>query len=179
MIKTYKLFRVKNGKLYPLFVLADKETPFNKWLDAEEGETKETGKVKSRLGDLAYRPGWHSSALPLATHIGQKVNGEIKYMHDNHVWVECYINNTVDYQNEAKSKGKSPKNQYLKRIPVNGFYTYKTNPNMFGNWFISGEIKLNRVLSDQEVEQILKENGLSPLPRKGEYPVLNKDYFVA
>lgn len=28
----YKLFRMKDGKLYPLYVLANKETPIGKWI---------------------------------------------------------------------------------------------------------------------------------------------------
>lgn len=176
MKKVYKLFRVKKGKLFPLFVLADKETPFKEWLKAEEGERKDTGKVKSRLGDLAYRPGWHSSELPLATHIGIKEGGKIKYMHDNHVWVECFILDEKDYQREADNQGKALKNKYLKRIPDNGFYKYRTNPNMFGAWYISGEILLNRILSDKEVEQILSKEGLTSLPRRGEFPFLDKKY---
>lgn len=55
----YKLFRTKNGKLYPLYVLTNKETPVGKWIEAECGEMSENGKVKSKLGELAYRAGWH------------------------------------------------------------------------------------------------------------------------
>lgn len=51
----YKLFRTKNGKLYPLYVLANKETPVGEWIEAECGEMSENRKVKSRLGELAYR----------------------------------------------------------------------------------------------------------------------------
>ena len=60
----YKLFRVKKsepGKIFPLYVLADKETPMGIWLEAESGIRTEDGKVKSKLGKLAYRPGWHLS----------------------------------------------------------------------------------------------------------------------
>ena len=57
----YKLFRVKKscpGKLFPLFVLSNKEMPMNEWLIAETGEIKD-GKVKSKLGLLKFRPGFH------------------------------------------------------------------------------------------------------------------------
>ena len=37
----YKLFRTKNGKLYPLYVLANKETPVGEWIEAECGEMSE------------------------------------------------------------------------------------------------------------------------------------------
>ena len=38
---TYKLFRIKNGKLYPLYVLADKEMPIGVKIKAEVGELKD------------------------------------------------------------------------------------------------------------------------------------------
>ena len=69
----YKLFKVKAsrpGEIFPLYVNADKSAPIGVWIDAECGERKENGKVKSKLGDLAFRPGWHLSDYPLATHIG-------------------------------------------------------------------------------------------------------------
>ena len=68
-IKAYKLFRInpKNpGNLYPLFVDADKAIPIGKWVDAEIGPM-EDGKVKSKIGKLAFRPGWNSGDLPIAT----------------------------------------------------------------------------------------------------------------
>lgn len=72
--KAYKVFRVKNGKLYPPMVAnpGGEDTPVGVWLDAEEGEfagLSKTGrkKVKSTgSGDLAYRPGWHLGDIPRA-----------------------------------------------------------------------------------------------------------------
>lgn len=70
----YKVFRLKNGKLYPPMVAnpGGEDTPVGVWLDAEEGEfagLSKTGrkKVKSTgSGDLAYRPGWHLGDVPRA-----------------------------------------------------------------------------------------------------------------
>ena len=75
-VKAYKMFRAdpkQPGKLFPLFVDAKTPVPMNKWVDAKEGEMKD-GKVKSKIGPLAYRPGWHAGDLPIATHIGDKDN---------------------------------------------------------------------------------------------------------
>ena len=38
---TYKMFRLKKGKLYPLYVEADREMPLGIWLDAHVGEKVE------------------------------------------------------------------------------------------------------------------------------------------
>ena len=97
----YKLFRVKRsapGQLFPLYVLADQSVPLGVWLPAKEGPRKRNGKVKSRIGDLAFRPGWHLSEIPLAIHIGIKEDGVIKYMHVDEVWCECEYSDAIDYQ---------------------------------------------------------------------------------
>lgn len=70
----YKVFRVKDGKLYPPMVAnpGGEDTPVGVWLDAEEGEfagLSKTGRkqVKSTgSGNLAYRPGWHLGDVPRA-----------------------------------------------------------------------------------------------------------------
>lgn len=177
MPKSYKLFEVKKsqpGKLFPLYVNADKETPIGEWLEAEEGPQLNSGKVKSKLGPLAFRPGWHSSDYPLATHIGVKGDdGTIQYIKPTTVWCECEYSDAINYQEEADNNGLNPKgilnkrNAYLKHIPEDGYYRYKTNPNMFGDWIISGKIKINKVLSDDEVRIILKENNLPIMERYG------------
>lgn len=181
----YKLFKVKasqKGKLFPLYVLADKETSIGVWLKAEEGTKSSDGShVKSKLCDLCYRPGWHLSAYPLATHIGKKdANGNIYGIHKDEVWCEVEYSDDINYQIEANENGRNrngviiQKNAYLKHIPENGFYRYKTNPNMFGNWIIAGTIKVNRVLTDKEVNEILLNNGLTPMPREGDVFDSNK-----
>ena len=165
------LFR-SPGNIYPLFVDATTPVIIGAWSDAKEGPTDEDGKVKSRLGPLCFRPGWHLSDIPLAVHIGEKDDeGNIAYMAHNHVWCECEYSDEVSYQEEANENGMKNgklilKNAYIKHIPVNGFYRYKTNPNMLGNWIIAGSINVLRVLSDEEASEIVRKNGYEPLPRK-------------
>ena len=158
---------------------ASKETPLGVWLDAEEGpraEDKKSGtpKVVSKLGPLAFRPGWHLGDVPLATHIGIKgKSGNIEFVNPGHVWCECEVAADVDYQNEANANGLNkagkviPVKADIKKIPVNGFYRFKTNPNMMGKWIITGSMKINRVLSDDEVTAILGKQGIKNMPRQG------------
>mgnify|MGYP004657818279 FL=1 len=185
----YKLFKVKTsqkGKLFPLYVLSDKETPVGVWIKAEEGTKSSDGfHVKSKLGDLCYRPGWHLSDYPLATHIGKKdSNGNIYGIHKDEVWCEVEYSDEVNYQMTVNKLGMNkngtviPKNAYLARIPTNGYYRYKTNPKMLGDWIIAGAIKINRILTDDEVNHILISNGLTPMPREGGV-FDNKKYGIA
>jgi hypothetical protein len=172
-VKAYKLFRTKgDGKLYPLFVNADKPVPMGEWLEAEEGpQGKSEGKVKSKLGDLAYRPGWHAGDLPMATHIGGKSDPSLKkpdYRPDNHVWAEVEMAADKDWQSVADSRGKGVKAHITDQVPYGGFYRYKTNPNMTGNWLIGGNMKVNRVLPDEEVKAINDQAGTADLPRRSE-----------
>lgn len=185
MIKTYKLLEVRNGKLYPLYVNANKETPIHVWIHAECGE-KIGDKVKAgKLKKLAYRPGWHTSQNPIAPHIGKKRDGEIYAMHDSHVWCECFINDKVNYQDKANENGRNkkgiviPKKAYLREIPVNGYYKYKTNAVMVDPWYLSGEMFVNRVLTDKQVGDILVNNGIAPMKRESDFPLLDNNYFVS
>lgn len=161
-MKTYKLFNLKNGKLYPLYVNTTKPFEIGKWLVAEEGEKTPNGKVKSKLGELAFRPGFHSGNVPVALHIGKKANPkDVKpsYRPKNQVWCECEVHTEIDYTAEAGKRG-------LKKIPFNGGYWFKTNPNMYGKWYISGEIKILRILSDEEIKKINEPFGVHDLPRE-------------
>ena len=180
-VKAYKLFRIDQrqpGKLFPLFVQANEPVAMGKWLKASAGEPGKTaGKVKSKLGDLAYRPGWHSGDLPVATHIGGKSSPELRapdVRPPNHVWAEVEHPADVDWQSVANGRARMTKAgvpdaktaHVTDQVPEGGHYRYKTNPNMTGNWIISGGMKVNRVLSDSEVHAINSAAGVADLPRR-------------
>lgn len=176
-VKAYKLFRVHPshpGKLFPLFVDANTPVEMNKWVEAKEGEMA-NGKVKSKIGALAYRPGWHAGDLPIATHIGEKSDPSLTAPDTrpaNHVWAEVEMPNDVDWQSIANERGMNEQGKIVPvkahitdQIPLGGHYRYKTNPNMTGNWLIGGAMKVNKVLTDKQVEKINKAAGLADLPR--------------
>jgi hypothetical protein len=184
--KAYKLFRVKeDGNLYPLFVGAKDAVPRGLWINATEGKRAKPSKagrerVTSELGPLAYRPGFHAGDVPLASHIGVKERdatgrsvqaGEIVARRPNEVWAEVELADDIDYQPEANEAGTNPKtgkvnlrDAEIKRIPKDGLYRYKTNPNMTGDWLISGAMKVGRVLPEAEVNSILEQAGIDPTP---------------
>ena len=176
----YKLFRTlpsEPGKLFPLFVDANQPVPMGEWVQAKSGPRDEKGKVKSKLGGLAYRPGWHSGDLPVAKHIGQRdpASNSTKpaFRKPDQVWAEVEVAADVNWQDRANKAAVKNKDGSIRvktahitdRIPKGGFYRYKTNPNMEGNWIISGDLKVNRVLSNEEVDQINRQAGVSDLPR--------------
>jgi len=194
-VKAYKLFRTdpkQPGKLFPLFVDAKTPVETDMWVNAKAGDIGGKGKVKSKIGPLAYRPGWHAGDLPIATHIGGKVDPKTgkrvvdrkfqpNVREDNQVWAEVEMADDVDWQAIANSravmtkKGKpNPRTAHITdQLPSGGNYRYKTNSNMTGEWIIGGEMKVNRVLSRDEVNSINKAAGVKDLPTLDE---LNKGY---
>ena len=173
--KAYKLFRVnerKPGELFPLFVDANKPVPMGEWLRATAGELTDKGKVKSKLGPLAYRPGWHAGDLPMATHIGEGGQPPT-HRPANQVWGEVDFPDEFDWQSLANERGTNAQGRVVPvraaitdQVPYDGFYRYKTNPNMTGEWLIGGDMRVNRLLPDEEVLDLNASAGLADLPRR-------------
>lgn len=122
---------------------------------------------------LAYRPGWHAADLPYFPQ-GGKQDPESNYgnVHrSNQVVFECELSANKDYTETARSQAKAynsdgkfvARNADLQYMPKNGFYQYTTNQFLKdedkGHWYIGGAIKINRALTQEECDTILKENG--------------------
>ena len=126
-------------------------------------------------GTLAWRPGWHLGQMPEANQMNvenpadpRSKDDKILYglQHDDYVFCECEFAADVDYQLEAFEYGTSQKGTYshtqagVPYIPRDGFYKYRTNANPNSSpWYISGAIKITRILDDNEVRRILADNG--------------------
>ena len=151
---TYKLFRIKNDKLYPLYVEADREMEIGKWLEAGVGEKKDDAHVKARGcgGSLALRPGFHSTAVPFTDWIGKRQEDGTLAQRKDTVWCEC----------EVIGKQLEVTDRYGSRELLNGWYYYKTNSKQKDSWIISNKIKVNKILTADEVNEICKANGINP-----------------
>ena len=155
---TYKLFRLKGGKLYPLFVDTKQEMPLGKWLEAKIGELADAGHVKSRLGPISLRPGFHSTEVPFTDWIGKKGPDGRLYQRKDTVWCECEVDGDVEVV---------PGRTGLRRLPRDWYY-FKTNSRQKDPWIISNRILIRRILSRSEVEAICKAHGLNAQPMEGE-----------
>lgn len=149
----YKLFRKKNGKLYPLYILANEEIPMGVWLEAEEGPRNERGKVKGKM-ELAFRPGWHIA--------GTKPEAPQIKMKPDLVWCEVQYLTHLNYNPVARENGWrngrwAAVRACLDYIPRGGFYTYKTNAKQTEPWVICGEMKVVRELTEEEVKALCAE----------------------
>lgn len=178
----YKLFYLKDGKLYPPMVPnpGGTPTPVGVWTQAHEGVAappSRTGRLRvwcggkgthTSKGTLAFRPGWHLSEIPYAPQFMVKnpETGKRDRMPPELVWAVCEYASDVDYQEEAMSYGYTPSGKFrhawagLPRVPVNGFYRYRTSPRPDTPvWIISGAIRVLRILSEEEVEEIIRKCG--------------------
>ncbi|MGN0032429.1 MAG: LPD38 domain-containing protein [Candidatus Limimorpha sp.] len=184
----YKVFVLKNGELYPPMVANPNgdATPVGVWLDADAapiaGQSK-TGRSQVKAGGkgtqggsgkLAYRPGWHLGKIPYALQFNRNdENGERTLFPKNFVWAEVEYANDVNYQEEAMSYGYSQNGKFqhsyagLPRVPENGSYTYRTNPNPETDpWIITGAMRVKRLLTPTEIDEMVKAAGREPKPRQ-------------
>ena len=214
-VKVYKAFRLRDGKLYPMFVGAKDDIPIGQWMDATEGgyhftadngreyipadtgvsvpipneevrqELLKRGYIKSPTAKsikvVAYRPGWHGGELPFFPQAGNKVIHKGKKLIDeapddyaypnvheyDTVIAEVEMDADYDYKQEyldtaeRNADGSINKNKSgLRNIPKGGFYEYATNPLFkdrpdLGKWYISGSVKINKILTQEEVNKRL------------------------
>jgi hypothetical protein len=181
-IKAYKLLDVnKDGVPVALFVDKGVEIPVGTWMEANDPyhyrddngswyvpvkkggsyrplpddnrlkeEMVEKGIINSTatkgVNVLAYRAGYHSGLMPHADHL-KKQDGT----YGDRVWAEVEVSADTNWQEAANST----KTGDVKRLPTNGSYLFKTNSNMVGEWIISDKLKINKILSDSEVNNIL------------------------
>lgn len=148
-MKTYKLFRMREGRLYPLFVEIGREMKMGRWLKAGVGELVDPTHVKSRLGPLALRPGFHSTEVPFVDWIGKRQGGVLVQRKDT-VWCDCEVDGHQEH----------PAGRYGKRTLPEDWYYFRTKPNQPFPWVISNRIKIKRVLDHAEVEAVCREHGV-------------------
>lgn len=148
-VKTYKLFRMKEGRLYPLFVETSCEMKIGIWLEAGIGELVDPTHVKSKLGPLALRSGFHSTEVPFTDWIGKRQGG-VLVQRQGTVWCEC----------EVEGQQEHPSERYGKRTLPEDWYYFRTKSNQPFPWIISNRIKIMRVLDHAEVEAVCRKHGV-------------------
>ena len=143
----YKLFEMReDGKLFPLFIGKQKETPVNEWVPAEI--------VMDHKG-FAHRPGWHLGAtIPSAPWL-MSADGTYKSQRGKkfkRVWCVVEYAAGIDYTDAV---GKLPKKCFTDRLPDGGFYKFRESGNRL--WVIADRIKITRVLDEEERMKILMD----------------------
>lgn len=152
-MKVYKMFKIRKGKLYPLYVEANREMKIGEWLRSGCGTKVDDTHVKANGcgGKLSLRSGFHSTLIPFTDWIGKKMpDGTLAQKADT-VWCECEIKG-----NEIACQLRNG----FREIPQDSWYFFRTNSKQKDPWIISDLIKINRILNHEEVKEICKANGI-------------------
>ena len=86
----YKLMRIKEGRLYPLFITRNEEILQNTWLEAKFNPTK----------GFKARYGWHCTFTPYAPHLK-----EVLASGEKRVWVCIEVEQYVTYKRPESQGG--------------------------------------------------------------------------
>lgn len=142
----YKLFEMnQEGKLFPLFIGKTKETKINEWLHAEHLPCK----------GFSVRSGWHIGTIPSAPWL-MSADGTYKSQRSKHwkrVWCEVEYNINHDYTDDALKQKK----KCFEHCPENGYYLFREVGDRV--WVITSDIKVNKILTENERKQILEAKG--------------------
>jgi hypothetical protein len=144
---------------------------------------RDSGYTSSYITALAYRPGWHTGSLPFNPQgAGAKdqnytrggTNKEAPYPHilyPDIVFAEVELSADVDYGTEFEQTAARSKDgkiitslSGLSKLPSDGFYEYTTNSSnreMPGDWFIGGSLKINKILTQDEINSIMDSAGVA------------------
>lgn len=158
----YKLFEQHpDGTLHALFAGASDATPIGEWQYAQGFPYTDSG-VKGM--NLRERYGWHLSAgLPSAPHLMSSKDFERGYPSKNafghpkgskRVWVRMAYDASVDFNSIADS---TKSGDIFGLIPFGGYYAFKENNQ--SEWVISSAVKIDKILTEEERQQILKDAG--------------------
>lgn len=143
----FKLFEQRDdGKLFPLFIGKNTETPMNKWVPAE---------IIAEHRGFAHRPGWHIGAsMPSAPWL-MSADGTYKSQRGKRfkrVWCMVEYVANVDYTETVQV---FPKKCFTDRLPDNGFYNFKESGDRL--WVIADKIKVIKILNEEERMHVLNE----------------------
>lgn len=139
-VKAYKLFRTlkgRPGELFPLFIGKNEPTSVGEWIAAEHIPTK----------GYSARPGWHVGTTPSAPHLMAKDGS----MQEGRVWAEVEVPADTNWQHYAN---QSPTGDIRNQVPEGGHYKFNVNSKQGKQWMIAGAIKVNRILSKEEVDSV-------------------------
>ena len=146
ILRGYKLFEQDPiGNLYPLFIGKNEVMPIGEWIKAKILPTK----------GFSVRPGLHLGEICSAPWL-MSADGTYKSQRSKYwkrVWVLCEYIAENDYSEEVELL---PKKCFQDRLPENGFYKFK-EVGLNRIWVICDQIKIIKVLNEEERQQILKE----------------------
>lgn len=167
----YKLFEMNSkGELFPLFIDKNTPVPVGEWIKAEFHPTK----------GFAARGGWHIGAdVPDAPWL-KAYDGtdegcyKPRWKHGKRVWCLVEYNTNHDYNEEVAQLNKKC---FTDRVPEDGFYFFREVGK--GTWVITSDIKVIKVLTDKERDDIIKEKGYDEIAAYAKYKATFEKRMIA
>ena len=157
----YKLFEMNSqGELFPLFIDKNTPVPINEWIKAEFHPTP----------GFAARGGWHLGAdIPDAPWLKSYDGTDTGFYRSRwktgkRVWCEVEYNANHDYNSEVQ---KLNKKCFTDKVPEDGYYFFREVGK--GVWIITSDIKVLRVLTEEERRDIMKEKGYDEIAAFAKY----------
>lgn len=157
----YKLFEMNDrGELFPLFIDKNTPVPIGEWMKAEFHPTK----------GFAARGGWHIGAdVPDAPWLKSYDGTDTGYYKPRwkfgkRVWCEVEYNASTDYNKEVS---ELPKKCFTDKVPDNGYYFFREVGK--GVWVITSDIKVTRVLDEDERIEIMDAIGYNEVEAFSKY----------
>lgn len=142
----YKLFEMdEQGNLYALFIDKNTIMPIDEWLKAGIFPTK----------GFSMRPGYHIGEIPSAPWL-MSADGTYKSQRRKYwkrVWAEVEYVVEHDYTEHVQV---FPDKCMKYNLPTDGFYFFR-EAGVGRIWIIADQMKINRVLTEEERQEILKK----------------------
>lgn len=145
----YKLFEMNEcGELFPLFIGKNIATPMDEWVHAEFIPTK----------GFASRGGWHIGMdVPDAPWLKGYDGTDFgvyksRFKKGKRVWCEVEYNSNHNYDEVVQTL---PKKCFVDSVPEDGYYFFREVGK--GVWCITSDIRITKILTEEERQQIISE----------------------
>ena len=171
--KAYKLMEQwPDGTLHALFAGTQETHPMNEWNWAkgfvpDEPKDKDTNFKGIQTMHLAPRFGWHMGTGVPSTHhlmgVGDVYHPVMCYptktgighpKGTKRVWVEVSYDATNDYTSVAEANPSKSEKDIRGLVPFGGYYMFQESN--LSNWIVASSIRFDRVIPEQERQDILK-----------------------
>lgn len=174
--KAYKLMEQwPDGTLHALFAGTQETHPMKEWNWAkgfvpDEPKDKDTNFKGIQTMHLAPRFGWHMGTGVPSTHhlmgVGDVYHPVMCYptktgighpKGTKRVWVEVSYDATNDYTSVAEANPSKSEKDIRGLVPFGGYYMFQESN--LSNWIVASSIRFDRVIPEQERQDILKTAG--------------------
>lgn len=138
------------------------------------GKDKKTGKQRTFDVTFSDQQDLHIDGYPFAWLMDDYNDYDYVQKEVREYFLQDNQDTLLELISQGTTKGRAVVNVFnhtygdIKHIPTDGYYRYRTNPlPETVPWVITGAMKVLKLLSDDEVNDILEAEGIPPIHRQG------------